>query len=138
MSEGVLLVRAAAVATATALGLRIVGFRRIRQIAARQHSAFTGLNGGRTGRRPSREWVIWAVKAACRRLPGCNNCLVHALAAQYLLAHFGYRAELKIGARHDSRTQFAAHAWLEDQGRVLIGDFELDRYATMVAARQAE
>jgi hypothetical protein len=50
---------------------------------------------------------------------------------QLILARRGYRVELKIGARRDQRGAFQAHAWLQSNGRVVLGgdSAELSSYA---------
>ena len=42
------------------------------------------------------------------------------MAAQLLIAEYGYRADLHIGVAK-SENEFQAHAWLEDKGKFLIG-----------------
>lgn len=51
---------------------------------------------------------------------GDRPCLTQALAARWLLARAGYTADLKIGARREDG-RFLAHAWLEMDGRVVLG-----------------
>jgi transglutaminase superfamily protein len=77
--------------------------------------------------------IVWAVEAAGRAIPGMKNCLVRAVAAEAMLARAGHPCELRIGAAKNGPGGFVAHAWLESEGRVLIGDFELDRYTPLVA-----
>lgn len=48
------------------------------------------------------------------------TCLPRALAGQYLLATHGYPSRLRLGVRK-SGDRLSAHAWLEHQGRVVIG-----------------
>ena len=66
-----------------------------------------------------------------RLMPGAT-CLCRALALQHLLSQHGHSSELRIGARK-SGNQFGAHAWLEHEGRVLIGDFQPDQYKALLA-----
>ncbi len=68
--------------------------------------------------------IAWA--AASRILRG--ECLPRACAAHRMLRHYGYPAELKVGAGRDAQGGFIAHAWVESEGRVVIGDFEPGRY----------
>lgn len=49
------------------------------------------------------------------------SCLTQALAALYLLRVKGQDAELKIGVKKDENARFEAHAWLEKDGRIIIG-----------------
>jgi hypothetical protein len=73
------------------------------------------------------------VQAASLRIPGAANCLVRAIACKHLLGRYGYASELKIGASRDKAGEFAAHAWLESEGRVVVGDFELERYVPLAS-----
>ncbi len=82
--------------------------------------------------RPDTAKIAWAVAAANRILHG--DCLPLALAAELMLRHYGYPAELKIGAGRDPGGTFIAHAWVESEGQVVIGDFELGKYAELVHA----
>jgi hypothetical protein len=61
---------------------------------------------------------------------------VRALASEYVLGRCGYPSELKIGVAKSAAGELAAHAWLESDGRVVIGEFELDRYTALVAAEE--
>ena|ERR1700688_1207345 len=81
--------------------------------------------------RPAAERISWAVAAGARFVPGASNCLVRALAAEAMLGRFGYQSQLKIGVGKTPAGQFEAHAWLESEGRTLIGQFDLGRYTEM-------
>jgi hypothetical protein len=84
--------------------------------------------------RPARaERIVWAVETAGGAIPGMKNCLVQAVAAEAMLIRAGHPCELRIGAAKNGPRELIAHAWLESEGRVLIGDFELDRYAPLMA-----
>lgn len=77
--------------------------------------------------------IVWAVETAGRAIPGMKNCLVQAVAAEAMLLRAGHPCELRIGAAKNGPRELIAHAWLESEGRVLIGDVELDRYAPLRA-----
>lgn len=77
--------------------------------------------------------IVWAVETAGGAIPGMKNCLVQAVAAEAILIRAGHPCELRIGAAKNGPRELIAHAWLESEGRVLIGDFELDRYAPLMA-----
>ena len=74
--------------------------------------------------RPPADDIAWAVVAAYQVVPGGNNCLARALAAKLMLARFGYRSELRVGALKNETEAFAAHAWLEAEGRIIVGGAE--------------
>ena len=80
--------------------------------------------------------VVWAIGKSSRLLPGEVNCLPKALAAQVMLSQRGYDVEVVIGARRNDRRQLNAHAWIEYQGKVIIGD--VDDLAQFAPLRRAE
>lgn len=65
--------------------------------------------------------VAWAVKAAARRLPLRLVCFQQALAAQRMMRRRCVDARLHYGIALDQK-DMAAHAWVEVDGRVLIGE----------------
>lgn len=77
------------------------------------------------------ERLVWAGRAAARRTPFAT-CLSSALALQRLLARNGHDSELHIGVAGKAG-EFAAHAWLERDGRILIGEEERHRYTRLVS-----
>lgn len=83
--------------------------------------------------RPSPDRIAWAVAAVSRVVPRANNCLVRALATGIMLKRYGYPSELKIGVMKPAAGRFEAHAWLESEGNVVIGDFQLDQYVPLAA-----
>jgi transglutaminase superfamily protein len=85
--------------------------------------------------RPSAASIAWAVAAAGVCIPGGGNCLVRALAVEAMLARFGHPSELKIGVARTESGKFEAHAWVESEGRVLIGEFAAGRFTPLVGAR---
>jgi len=97
----------------TAAGVRVLGFRRWREILERlwRGSATPPTQLGA-------EEVARLVSATARRLPFSTRCLERALALRTLLRRSGVACELRLGARKDSRG-FAAHAWVECGGRRL-------------------
>jgi len=79
--------------------------------------------------RPSPHRILWAVSRAAWFLPGECTCLHRAVTAKILLAQHGWAAELHIGGRHGAKGRFEAHAWLECEGRVILGALPaLDSY----------
>jgi len=66
--------------------------------------------------------VVWAVSVASRYMPGRVKCLARALATQVLLNRQGHAAELYLGVAKGQEGQLEAHAWVESQGQVVIGD----------------
>lgn len=66
------------------------------------------------------ERIAWAVAAAARFIPR-STCLTQAVAAHWLLRRGGSPAVLCLGVLRDPGAGFHAHAWVESEGRVLIG-----------------
>ena len=76
---------------------------------------------------PTPEQIGWAVRSAARYVPGAT-CLVQAVAASILLSRAGRPAVLQIGVAKPNRSTLSAHAWVESEGVVVVGDGEHDRY----------
>jgi hypothetical protein len=76
--------------------------------------------------------VVRAVTIASRAVPGAS-CLTQALAAQLLLARRGCPSVLRLGVGRGPGRRFAAHAWLEYEGRPIIGEFEAGRFTPLPA-----
>ncbi|HLK51572.1 MAG TPA: lasso peptide biosynthesis B2 protein [Bryobacteraceae bacterium] len=72
-------------------------------------------------RRCPQDQVIRAVASAGKHCPVGSTCLATALVGQALLERHGYRAQLRLGARRKPDGAFTAHAWLEQNGRVILG-----------------
>jgi hypothetical protein len=110
------------------LGLWLLPFQRLHRLLAP-----IGRAPG-SGSAPSQALigkVVWAVKVSSRYVPAAS-CLTQALAARRLLAHHGYVTELQIGVARDHCGSFQAHAWLEYEGQVLIGELkDLARYTVL-------
>ena len=100
--------------------LHLFSIERLRALAAK-----TGC-----GRQPVGD-LVWAVGVAARWVPG-TTCLSLALALQRLLSAHGHASELHIGVAHDGG-QFAAHAWVEHDGRILIGEDERLAYTRLLS-----
>ena len=120
-----LLLSAFVLVAATRAALPVVPFRRL-QARARRVATPTPRGDG-----PSPERVAWAVAVAGRYVPDAT-CLAQALALQRLLGRYGHRAELRIGvAKEDG--DLKAHAWLEREGSILIGEAGASDFTTLVA-----
>jgi hypothetical protein len=120
-----LLIEAFAACAWFRLVLYFVSANRLRDLAAR-----SGRSGGRPVERPV-ERIVWAARTATRWTPGAT-CLVSGLALQRMLGRHGHRSELHIGVARTGGV-FAAHAWVERDGRVLVGEGELDTYVRLVS-----
>lgn len=86
--------------------------------------------------------VTWAVGATGRRLAG-TTCLAEALVAHAMLRRRGHRPLLRIGVRQGDlsavarrakadRSILEAHAWVECDGRVVMGEVpQIEGYAIL-------
>ena len=82
---------------------------------------------------PAIDRIAWAVAVASRYVP-MATCLTQALAGQMLLARWGHTAQLHIGVANGPGGNLEAHAWLESQGTIVIGDVgELSRYTPLLS-----
>ncbi len=80
---------------------------------------------------PTPEQIAWAVTAAARRVPGGRHCLAQAVTAYILLRRAGHSARVRLGLARDRPGGFAAHAWVEREGRVLLGGPDVSRFAPL-------
>jgi Transglutaminase-like superfamily len=70
---------------------------------------------------PTTERIGWAISVAKRFIPK-GNCLPQALAAESLLTRGGFPVELRIGVAKKDDGRLEAHAWVESDGRLVVGD----------------
>lgn len=68
--------------------------------------------------------IIWAVNVSSKYMPGKVKCLARALTTEFLMNRLGYYPELRIGIAKGETGKLEAHAWIESQGKVLIGQLE--------------
>jgi Transglutaminase-like superfamily len=128
-SDQALLIRAALAVVNAKLATRTLPLPTARAIVTRQQRLGWTVVPVRTDR------IVWAVETASRAIPGMKNCLVQAVAAEAMLIQAGYPCELRIGVAKNGADKLIAHAWVESEGRVVIGEFELDRYTPLMAPR---
>lgn len=111
MPERVLFLRVMALTAFVRLGLWLVPLRTL-----------DGLIGSRarssTSFAPPVDRLVWAVRAASRRIPHAS-CLTQSLVLHYFLARSGRPSRIHIGVAKDDGT-FQAHAWVESNGRILL------------------
>ncbi len=130
-TEQRLFVRAALLLAGVRVGLWLLPFEILRR-----HLTRTGQAAAQSMQpvSVSPEKIAWALTVASRYVPGAGSCLVQALAAQVLLERQGHPASLHIGVAKAEENQFEAHAWVESQGKVVVGGEELERYTRLVAS----
>lgn len=69
--------------------------------------------------------VSFAVNRASFKITSAS-CLALALSGWMMLARRGVPSQIRLGARREPSAGDLAHAWLEYQGRCVIGSNELD------------
>lgn len=74
--------------------------------------------------------IGWAVRRASRFVPQAT-CLTQALSTQTILARRGYRSILRIGVAKTPEEGFAAHAWVEINGGILVGGAGAHQYQVL-------
>ncbi len=76
--------------------------------------------------------IINAVNVSSRYMPGGAKCLARALTTQILMNRYGYFPEFRIGIAKGEGSRLEAHAWIEYQGKVVIGNLQdLSRFTPM-------
>jgi hypothetical protein len=125
-SERWLLIQAALLVLAARLGLWLLPFRAVPSVLER----LAWLIARRSSMRVAPERIAWAVVAVSPYIP-LATCLTQALAARALLARLGYSALLRIGVARAAHGQIAAHAWVELDGRAIIGGAISGRYVPL-------
>jgi hypothetical protein len=123
-----LLVETAVLLGAVRLGLRVLPFRTVLRMVARMTPEKSGVEGADPAS-PGR--VAWAVAVAKNYMPGVTTCLAQALAAQVLLGRRGLPAKVRIGVDQHNKERFLAHAWVESNGRIVVGGEDVSRYAPL-------
>jgi hypothetical protein len=141
--DHLLVAEAATLLVVAGLGLRVVPFlalRRLLNCYAGHTRSMLG-NGRKTASVTSVhtdasledrvDRVARAVTAAANRFPRRTmTCLTQALAAHAMLARQGHASELRLGVRPSKPLE--AHAWIECEGRIVIGQLEnLAEYAVL-------
>ena len=76
--------------------------------------------------------VFWSVATAGRYIPHAT-CLSQALVVRMLLERVGIPCRLYIGVAKNKIGGLEAHAWVESQNQVFLGDVEPLDYASFPA-----
>jgi Transglutaminase-like superfamily len=116
---------------AVRLGLWALPFRTVRRSLTR--FAQPSVRPGRKGATVER--VVWAVTSASRYAPWAT-CLTQALTAKVMLARNGHESTLRLGVARSEAGRFQAHAWVENNGSVVLGgsDTSLKRYTPLATS----
>ena len=116
-SDKRLLLAAVGLLASVRLALWLIPFQAVRNILA---TVSTGKGGEHAADPAYIQRVAWAVERASRCVPFAT-CLPQALAAECLLRRAGHPTQLRIGVAKNLDGQFLAHAWIESDGRIVLG-----------------
>jgi len=117
-TEWRLLIRVAALIGCIRLGLQVLSYKRTSALVKRTSNP--RMNRDELSFEERRR-LIWAVRALTKRMLNTKPCLTQSLALLWLLRRRGEDVRVQIGVRKNDAGEFAAHAWLEQEGQVLIG-----------------
>jgi Transglutaminase-like superfamily len=111
---------AAARLTSVWIGLKVYGYKRLRERIENSPKSATSssLALDSTTQIATARSIAKSEASASRHLFFSPNCLVRSLALVAMLRRRGMQPELRIGARSDAGN-FEAHAWVELHGEVL-------------------
>jgi hypothetical protein len=122
-AERALLIEAARHLLRAWLMLRLLPFK---QIAAK----IGGVSATDRTTSPDIRKVRWAVETAARHLPLSLTCLPQAFAASWMLTARGGRPLLHYGVAK-TETGFESHAWVELDGKPVIGHRVANRFTLL-------
>ena len=117
LAEKVLYAEALPVVALTGIVLRIVPFRFLRSSLVKRLSADPV---SAPANLEEIQKIVRSVDFFSRFHPFAS-CLTRSLSALLLIRFNGEHAILKIGVAKDETETFKAHAWLESNGRIVIG-----------------
>ncbi|MDB4991380.1 MAG: hypothetical protein JWN04_6558 [Myxococcaceae bacterium] len=81
---------------------------------------------------PTAPQVAQAIERARKGVPGIYKCLPQAYAGHLLLHRHGHASRVQVGVARDTKGAVEAHAWVEWQGKVLIGQLpDLARFVPL-------
>lgn len=119
-----LVVEAGALVAVTRLALSLLPYPRVptlmARLAARSRSRQDAIRSDR---------LAWGVALTSRYIPRAT-CLTQALALQALLSRHGRSGVVHFGVAKDDGA-LRAHAWLESEGRILVGGAEAARFNSL-------
>lgn len=128
-----LLLQAATWLLAVDLGLRTLGFARVRDLLEGRGRPSTPPGDAASWRCVERMTTAVAVAARHHLYP--MKCVVRSLALQHLLSRRGIASDLRIGVRREDE-RYGAHAWIECGGRPLAETEDVGlRFAALTLPR---
>ncbi|SRR5215204_1981124 len=127
-ADKILFAEALLIVLSVALVLRFVPFRAFKASLSKRLS-------GEIRNAPA-DWaqinkIVRSVRFFSRFVP-FTTCLTSSLAAMLLMRRKGQHSILRIGVTRGAEQKFKAHAWLETNGRVIIGRLTSHREYTVL------
>ena len=75
--------------------------------------------------------ILWSVNVVSRYMSGVK-CLARALTTQVLMKRYGHTPKLQIGVASSDTGNLEAHAWIEFQGIVVMGNLpDISRFVPL-------
>lgn len=127
-AERSLLVKAVCLLAAIRVALALIPLRALRDALAWRWRK--GIVQGHAA--PTLRQISWATQTAARYLPG-STCLVQGLTALRLGISAGYSLTMNIGAAKEVNGELKAHAWVEYQGRIILGAAQENIYTPLLS-----
>jgi hypothetical protein len=127
-SDKYILIRVVALMLVIRIGLSVVPFRVLLELL---RSWRERQPDRRALDQKSAKRALWGIRLIGPYVPGAT-CLTQALAALTLLGHFGQPASLRFGIARQEGGELTAHAWVETEGKIVIGNsLHLSHYAIL-------
>ncbi len=123
-----LLVRAVILLRIVRLGLWLLPFQTLHRLLICRTKVARRL---RNSEPVSQDGIAWAVAVAGKYALKTPNCLAQALAAHLLLNWASLPARLNLGVARGREGELEGHAWVESDGKVIVGGFGLERYTVL-------
>lgn len=117
-SDPILLGKMALLLLIIRIGLSLCTFQKVRRLLLCVPPAS---HNAHQNRRETLSRFVWAAQIVGKKLLGHNRCLPEALAIHMLYQRYAMPADLRIGVTKRPDGQLVAHAWVESEGKVVIG-----------------
>jgi Transglutaminase-like superfamily len=76
--------------------------------------------------------IVWRVEVSTSLSPGGAKCLARALVVHTMMERAGFNPILQIGVTDNPLKNFQAHAWVEYEGKIIIGNLpDLKKYSVL-------
>ena len=130
-----LIIEAAGLIIFTRFGLYLTSLQKLQVFFQR----FTNVDNIQyLGNNPAKSEIIWAVNTTGQKLFKDDTCLVMAIAGQAILNHHGIPAKLQLGCLLGEDKSIFAHAWVESEGKIIIGgtEREISKYTLLTDIKE--